>query len=468
MRQAERQAISVVDLGYGDAGKGHLTQKCVVQYGAHTVVRANGGYQAGHNVYAPDGRHHTFAHVGAASFIPGVATHLSRHMLVSPMVLYAEAKTLQEKGVPDILSRITLSERAMVITPFHRAANRLREVARSLAQGRHGSCGFGIGEAMLGHLEAPERSVFVRDCQDKSTLRSKLFRQQEFVRAQLQETIRFLRDAGAANAEVQAEIGWITDTEWPHAIAAMTADEIMPLLDVVDDDWEAQLFRRPGAIVFEGSQGMLLDEWRGFHPYTTWSRCCNHNPYALLDEHGFDGARWTVGVTRAYATRHGAGPFVTEHAELTQLLPDSHNVMGDWQQNFRVGWLDLVALRYAVASCAHKVDALAMTCLDRLAEVPVEWRFCNRYYLEGVSARDVQDLFIPDDLIGGCAKDIRLGAHRDLAHQQRLTNAMQKVRPFIGHTGKRGDELASFMAELAGVPLKFVSSGKTVNDIKVL
>ncbi|HEY7215209.1 MAG TPA: adenylosuccinate synthetase, partial [Thermoanaerobaculia bacterium] len=137
------RAFLLVDLGFGDAGKGLLTDFLVRRSGATVVVRYNGGAQAGHNVVTPDGRHHTFAQLGSGSFVAGVRTFLSRHVVVHPTALLAEAAALRAKGVGDALDRVRLSERALVITPFHQAAGRLRELARGAA--RHGSCGVGVG-----------------------------------------------------------------------------------------------------------------------------------------------------------------------------------------------------------------------------------------------------------------------------------------------------------------------------------
>lgn len=76
---------------------------------------------------------------------------------------------------------------------------------------------------------------------------------------------------------------------------------------------------------------MLIDEWHGFHPYTTWSTTTNHNANELLAELRYDGEVSYYGVVRAYSTRHGPGPFPTEDRALTLTLPDTHNVHGTWQ-----------------------------------------------------------------------------------------------------------------------------------------
>jgi adenylosuccinate synthase len=118
--------------------------------------------------------------------------------------------------------------------------------------------------------------------------------------------------------------------------------------------------------LFEGAQGVLLDETYGFHPYTTWSTTTPKNAQTLLDEIGYSQPLERLGVLRAYAVRHGPGPFPTEDGDLTALLPpERHNCYGDWQGVFRVGWFDAVLARYAIEVCGG-IDSVALTCIDRL------------------------------------------------------------------------------------------------------
>lgn len=126
---------------------------------------------------------------------------------------------------------------------------------------------------------------------------------------------------------------------------------------------------RTGSVVFEGAQGVLLDEWHGFHPYTTWSTTTFANAEALLAESGRSCPARRLGVVRAYTTRHGPGPHMTEDRELAALLPEPHNGTGAWQGAFRVGHFDAVAHAYAVEVCGG-VDALALTHLDAPARCP--------------------------------------------------------------------------------------------------
>jgi len=407
--------VIVVDLGYGDAGKGTVVDWLCSPLGSsfggepvRTVVRFNGGGQAGHNVLTADGRHHTFAQFGSGTFWPGVRTFLSRFMLVDPLALAAEAAHLAAVGVPGALGRLAVDADAPLTTPYHRAANRARELARG--RDRHGSCGMGIGETASYALGFPADAPRAGDCAAPRVLARKL---------------RLLRDRlgdelGPLDAPPVADL-----CEAYRAFATAVA--------VVDSGYLAGVLRR-GRVVFEGAQGVLLDEWRGFHPYTTWSTTTFANAETLLAEAGFSGMR--LGVVRSYLTRHGPGPFVTEDPTLE--LPEPHNRRGDWQGAFRVGHFDAVALRYAV-SVAGGVDALAVTHLDTVARRPV--RVCDRYLVDG---RRVERL--------------DPGPERDLDYQSRLTGMLLRARPSYSDLG--GDWPGVIEAAL-GAPVALLSRGPT-------
>ena len=117
----------VADWVAGDSGKDGVADWVSSDRPVHAVVRFNGGAQAAHNVVTDDGRHHTFAQFGSGSFTPGVRTHLSRFMLVDPLALAAEAAHLAAVGVRDALDLLTVDRDALLTTPYHRAANRARE-----------------------------------------------------------------------------------------------------------------------------------------------------------------------------------------------------------------------------------------------------------------------------------------------------------------------------------------------------
>ena len=279
--------VIIVDLGYGDSGKGSIADWVCSPGGAgfaggrpvQAVVRFNGGAQAAHNVVTTDGRHHTFAQFGSGTFTPGVRTHLSRFMLVDPLALAAEAAHLASAGVGDALDRLTVDRDALLTTPYHRAANRARELARGVT--RHGSCGVGIGETARYALEHPGDAPRVADCAAPQTLARSLRRLRD----------RLADELGPLEAPPVADV-----CDAYRAFAERVA--------LVDGGYLGRLLRT-GPVVFEGAQGVLLDEWRGFHPFTTWSTTTFANAETLLAEAG--GTALRLGVVRCYLTRHGPG-----------------------------------------------------------------------------------------------------------------------------------------------------------------
>ena len=384
--------VAVVDLGYGDAGKGTVVDALCASAPVRAVLRFNGGAQAAHNVLTEDGRHHTFAQFGSGT-LRGVPTHLTRFVVVDPLALAAEAAAL---GHPFHL--LTIDGDALLATPWHRAANHRRE-----RRDRHGSCGLGVGETMayaLSHPDAPR----VADVLSRTRLRRRL-------------------------AAVAADLG-------PLDVPVDDVVEVFAnfgrLVRIVDGGFVERLLGE-GPCVFEGAQGVLLDEWRGWHPHTTWSTTTFDNVAALCPSF------YRLGVVRTYTTRHGNGPFVTEDPALD--LPEAHNGAGEWQGAFRVGHFDAVAHRYA-AEVAGGVDGLAVTHLDAPARCP-SLRICTSY--------DIGDRLVP-------------GPFRDLGHQAALTESLQRARPA---TMYRPDDWAGEIGSRLDAPVVVESWGPRSDDKKV-
>lgn len=103
---------------------------------------------------------------------------------------------------------------------------------------------------------------------------------------------------------------------------------------------------------------MGLDEIYGFHPHTTWSNCTPLNALKIMAEVEFQGLVEVTGIVRSYATRHGAGPFVTEQSSMTSISPKEHNQTVDWQGNFRVGYFDTLLTNYSATLIAQHVPSL--------------------------------------------------------------------------------------------------------------
>ncbi|MFV0458097.1 MAG: adenylosuccinate synthetase [Actinomycetales bacterium] len=399
------EALVVVGLGFGDEGKGATVDWLADSRRAQgrpaaLAVRFNGGAQAAHNVVTPDGREHTFSQFASATFC-GVPTHLTRDVLVEPMMLAAEARALSGLGVDDPLELVTLDPDALVTTPIQVAANRAREDRRG--DRRHGSCGKGIGETRWydeastrrlaagqywGNLAAPGdvtgTAVRVRDCRDRRRLIAQL------------------------DAMARCYAPLLAGTEHGHRSVGELADLLSDFGAGVrlgsDARIAAALTRGP--VLFEGAQGVLLDEWRGFHPHTTWSVTEPSAARRLLAR--FSVRPTVIGVTRTYHTRHGAGPLPSQtQAE----LPERHNGTGRYQGAWRVGHLDLVLLRYAARACGP-IDRIAITHLD--ADPAGDQVGLVDHYL---------------DQAGRAVHDLALGPTQDLDHQTRLTRLVSQATP---------------------------------------
>lgn len=459
----KRQAILIADLGFGDAGKGTITDFLTRELDAHTIVRYNGGPQAGHTVVTPDGRSHTFAQFGSGMLLPHAQTLLSRFMLINPFNMVNEEEHLCTFGIRDAPQRTLVDRRALVITPFQKAMNRLKEVGRGAD--RHGSCGEGIGECMADYLKYGDDVLFAGDLQDRATVIKKL---------------HFMRDAKNAELDELTEIyEHRTDIKLikPGLAVLRSLDSIEDCVDlynifsrwvkVVDEAEIKSLFEQPGTVLFEGAQGVLLDENYGFAPYTTWSKTTFANADTLIREYNYSGEVTRLGVVRAHATRHGVGPFPTEDRALTLALPDKHNPCNDWQQAFRVGHFDAVAIRYA-QDVVGELDYLAVTNVDRLRGMP-EWKICNIYHYEG-KEKDLSTYF---EFERKELKKIKLPPSVDLSYQEELTRRLWSCKPVYQsfYPGSRTrffeeDSAAylSLLEESLSVPIGITSYGPVATD----
>lgn len=456
-----KTAHIIVDLGYGDAGKGTIVDALARKDGTKMVVRYNGGAQAGHNVVTPDGRHHTFSQFGSATFVPGVLTHLSRFMVMHPLAMLSENEHLRSVGVRDALERLSINHEAPIITPYHQAVNRLRELARS--DGRHGSCGLGVGETVVDYRANAAEAVRAGDLADYATLMRKLKKARERMISELKKFQQELKRSEA----VQQELALLFDLGVAERTARIFAD-LAEAIWIVDEAEEAALLD-DGDLIFEGAQGVLLDQLYGFWPYTTWSDATTRGAHAVLKNVRFDGSVKTIGVVRAYATRHGPGPFVSENAELTDRIPDAHNPMNPWQRGFRVGWFDVVATRYAldvVKSAGVAVDALAVTNFDRLGEIP-EWRVCSAYRLgPDPSAAPYFRRDRDEPTNATSIRRLQVTAGRDMAV---VTKALEAVRSHEHATSsaveyeRRVSEHGRYLESALELPITIESHGPTAD-----
>lgn len=345
-------ALAVIGAGYGDEGKGLMVDALAARSCEATVVRSNGGAQAGHTVSLADGRRHVFHHFGAGA-LAGAATHLSRFFVQHPMLFAAERDALLGLGGEIAVS---VDPRSPVTTPWDMLIN--QAVERSRGAGRHGSCGLGFGET----IERQLRPAFALAAADLG-------------RAGLRARCDAIRTAWAPQR--LAALG-VTLTA---AEAAIVADDA--ILEAFLDDCAGfahlttlrgdATLGSAGAVIFEGAQGLMLDQAIGEMPHVTRSHTGLANMAAIAAEAGIEGIEATY-VTRAYATRHGAGPLpgASDRLEAFDIV-DPTNAPNAWQGRMRYAPLDADRLAAALAAdlaltaCAgvRIGRRLAVTCLDQ-------------------------------------------------------------------------------------------------------
>ena len=426
--QRDRQPI-VIGLLFGDEGKGTITDFLCSERKTNYVIRFSGGPQTAHNVVTADGRHHTFALFGSGTF-QDAKTILSQFVLVNPFNMASEANALWDKIGHDPFAGTFISRNALLLTPLHVAANRWREIQRGASA--HGSCGQGVGEARAYEQEYKNRNVAyppmivgdMIDCWDAvsdSVLLDKLIA----YKAYLERTL----------------VGFSYDEPLEDIISGYKKLMSDRPFNIVSDQWiYSQISDTANWNVFEGSQGVLLDEDFGFHPHTTWSATTDRNARKLIRYAGADESNYkTIGVTRTYATRHGYGPFPSEFSDDADhnLYPEKHNAWGRFQGDWRTGSLDLPLLEYAV-KVNRGVDELALTHCDIAFDRPI----------------NMWDM------------DIEPVAERDLDYQERLTNALNNIE--MGSLTEIND-LVGLVGELEkrlATPVAIKSYGPTAADKK--
>lgn len=341
-----RSANVVIGANFGDEGKGLLCDFYAAP--SSTVVRFNGGAQAGHTVWR-DGVRHVFHHFGSGT-LRGARTYLSRFFINNPILYFRELATLR------LTPRVAADPLGLVSTPYDMMINQMVEQARGGA--RHGSCGLGINETVK-RTDAGY-AIVLDDLGRLSTLGDMLRDvREEWVPARL------------------AELEITAPDEWQDRL---NSDAILDAFVEHCAEYRKQvavcaLGDCSGDIIFEGAQGLLLDEDHYFFPHVTHSHTGLRNVVELASEANITHLDVTY-ATRAYATRHGAGPFPREVPGLA--YADATNVPNDWQGSLRFGLLDLDLLAESITRDLQHADlsvrhGLAVTCLDQVGESITYW-----------------------------------------------------------------------------------------------
>jgi adenylosuccinate synthase len=349
--------VVVVGSQWGDEGKGKIVDWLSER--ADVVVRFQGGHNAGHTLVV-DGKVYKLSLLPSGVVREGKLSIIGNGVVFDPHAFVAEVGKLRAQGVDVSPERLKIAENTALILSLHRELDGFREDAASSSGTRIGTTRRGIGPAY--EDKVGRRAVRVMDLASLDTLPLKVDRLLTHHNA----LRRGLGHAEVAHDAIMEEL-------------ASVADEVLPYMDrvwkILDDK------RRAGArILFEGAQGTLLDIDHGTYPFVTSSNTVAGQA-ATGSGIGPGAIGYVLGITKAYTTRVGEGPFPTEQDnEIGQFLGERGHEFGTVTgRKRRCGWFDAVLVRQAVA--VNGLTGIALTKLDVLDGLD-EIKVCTGYRLD--------------------------------------------------------------------------------------
>jgi adenylosuccinate synthase len=348
--------VAVIGSQWGDEGKGKIVDWLSEK--ADVVVRFQGGHNAGHTLVI-DGVEYKLSLLPSGIVRPGKMSVIGNGVVIDPAALVKEMATLKGQGVSVSPQNLMISTSAPMILPVHQRIDLAREAQRGDA--KIGTTGRGIGPAY--EDKVARRGLRMGDLYDMAALKDK-------TAALLAHHNVWLRAAGEDEVTVDEIVSMLTDLR----------DELLPYLGEVwallDD------YRRKGRrILFEGAQGVMLDIDHGTYPFVTSSNTLPGQA-AAGSGIGPSSVGYVLGITKAYTTRVGSGPFPTED------FGDDGETLGQRGREFgtvtgrkrRCGWFDAVMVRQA--GIIAGIHGMALTKLDVLDGFDV-LKICTGYRLDG-------------------------------------------------------------------------------------
>jgi adenylosuccinate synthase len=408
----------VVGAQWGDEGKGKivdfLTEKTDV------VVRAAGGSNAGHTVIN-NGTKYILHLIPSGVLWREKLCIIGNGVVIDPMGLLEEMAKLRGQGVHISPQNLRISETAHLVMPYHKALDRAREARRGA--NAIGTTGRGIGPAYADKVERNglRAILLTRPKELEKQLRLRIDSNQEFIVA-----------SGIEPVDVESSV----------AAVLKAAEELAPFIcNTAVACHEAIASGKD--LLFEGAQGTYLDIDHGTYPFvtssntTTGGACTGSGvPPRLIDR--------VVAVCKAYTTRVGSGPFVTENEEIGDMLHNMGREFGATTGRARrCGWLDAVLLRYAVM--INGADELAITNLDGLDGLD-EIKICTAYRLDG------QELKYPPSTVEDIERcepiyESHPGWKQDLSGMTRFADLPDLAKSYL----KRIEELTGARLSLLGI-----------------
>jgi adenylosuccinate synthase len=347
--------VVVVGAQWGDEGKGKIVDWLSEQ--ADVVVRFQGGHNAGHTLVI-DGTTYKLSLLPSGIVRPGKLSVIGNGVVLDPHAFVAEVEKLKAQGVAVTPGNLRIADNCALILSLHRELDVARESAVGL---RIGTTGRGIGPAY--EDKVGRRAIRLTDLSEPAAIDNKI----ERLLAHHNALRRGLGLAEIAPKAVREEL-------------ASVAPKVLPFMDTV---WALldEHRRKNSRILFEGAQGIMLDVDHGTYPYVTSSNTVAAQA-ATGSGLGPRAINYVLGITKAYTTRVGEGPFPTELKDATGKL------LGERGKEFgvvtgrprRCGWFDAALVRQTVLTAG--IDGIAFTKLDVLDGLdPI--RICTGYRLDG-------------------------------------------------------------------------------------
>jgi adenylosuccinate synthase len=442
--------IVIVGAQWGDEGKGKITDLLAER--AEMIVRFQGGNNAGHTIVR-DGEEFKFHLIPSGILYAEKACVIGNGVVVDPRVLLGEIDGLKRAGIA--VSNLRISANAHLIMPYHVLLDTAGET--KLGKLSIGTTRRGIGPCYAD--KALRLGIRVQDLLDEKILRTK-------IRAALEPKQQALRELAVQRRKRRKEAG-----EEAKAPAAPEPDGPDPRLDLhamVEEHvnfghrlephiadtarlcWDT--LDRGATVLFEGAQATLLDLDHGTYPFVTSS-----NPIAGAATVGAGVGPTDIsevwGIAKAYATRVGAGPFPTELEDEIgeRMVEQGHEFGTTTGRRRRCGWMDLVALRYAVR--LNRMDSLAITKLDvlrGLGSLRVAVRYRSK---EGA----VLDSFpYHQSILHSATPEYEElpGFDEDIGDCRNAADLPQAARDYLG-----------FIADFVGVPIRLVGVGPARDQV---
>lgn len=427
--------VVVIGTQWGDEGKGKIVDWLTDH--SHGVVRFQGGHNAGHTLVV-NGKKTVLHLIPSGILRDHVMCYIGNGVVVSPEALLKEMDDLTTAGV-DVYNRLRISEACPLILPYHVALDQAREIAKGAA--KIGTTGRGIGPAY--EDKVARRGVRIQDLFHRKRLAAKLGEILDYHNFVLKNYFN------AATVDFQKTLD--------DALAL--ADRIKPLvMDVPRALYEAN--KAGQNLLFEGAQGALLDIDHGTYPYVTSSNCIAGAASAGAGV-GPQTLHYVLGITKAYTTRVGSGPFPTElYDALTKQDPagkhmaeKGHEFGSTTGRARRCGWFDAAALKRSIQ--INGVSGLCVTKLDVLDGVQT-LRLCVGYKVDG---QFIDILPVGADALDGCEP-----VYEDMPGWSGSTVG---VKSYDDLPAEARNYLRR-MAEICEVPVDMVSTGPDRDETIVL